>query len=509
MTKPTGTKLRDKMKHSAQAFRRNAPKEGRGGKGTWGNPLDDINYTPVVALDQGDPNFVPDEIPEDYDAFEEDVWHADNEGYDAFFGGYVEDDAPPVTMTEQVAGLRDTSLAAMDMLLAGELEPESVVDFMKERGNFTVGTGSLVAKAFFLPRYMSHANREVLALAMENCLQQRTINMANVDNAFLAAFDQATAEDTAMLGEFAEILANKGIFNEEKLSQFKMILETEDFDDFLRDLKDRSKAAVREYYSCSDGEEIVRCIFEICPPFFHYEVVKIIMNVAMDQDSKCRELASHLLGSGEVFSPVAIRRGLEILIARLDDINKDVPDGTALLSCFIARAIADEAIPPSFVQEIAYQPLGTSPHAITCLQKVQHLLSMKLSAQRLSHIWGPGRGRPVSELKEAIKLMLNVFFQDKDLNELATSLHDMGEPNFQHEFVKQAIVESADKGPDAVSSAIDMVKAFLQKELIGAYQVRIAVQRCENNMDNYKCDIPRLPAVLAQFKQEMVGVVEI
>merc|ERR1719266_1621028 len=90
----------DKIKHSANAFRRNAPKEGRGGKGTWGHPMDDIEFMenpPLVAIDSNDPNYVPDENPDDaeFDAWEEAVWHADHETFDAYFDDYVEPVAPP------------------------------------------------------------------------------------------------------------------------------------------------------------------------------------------------------------------------------------------------------------------------------------------------------------------------------------------------------------------------------------------------------------------------------
>ena len=60
-------------------------------------------------------------------------------------------------------------------------------------------------------------------------------------------------------------------------------------------------------------------------PFYQYEVIKILISTSMDRDNKCRELASKLIGTPNVFDYLAIRRGLEILLERLDDLNKDMP----------------------------------------------------------------------------------------------------------------------------------------------------------------------------------------
>jgi len=235
--------------------------------------------------------------------------------------------------------------------------------------------------------------------------------------------------------------------------------------------------------------------------------VKVVLNLAMDEDSKCRELASELLGFEGVFTRIAVRQGFTILLERLDDLNKDVPDATDLLACFISRAISDEAIAPSFVPQMRNK-LCRSPTALQCLQKIQHLLSMKYSAQRLSRVWGPGRSLPVDELKLTVKGMVKEFFVAKDLNELATCLKALEEPNFHHEFVKQAIVRAADSSPEIVDLMIDMLAKFVDKELIAFYQVRLAFARLEKGMDNYKIDTPNLVKVFARVKETVKGIVK-
>jgi len=512
---PKTKKKNDKLKHSAQAFRRNAPKEGRGGKGTWGNPMDDVEFLenpPPVAIDPNDPNYVPDENPDDadFDAWEEAVWHAEHETFDAYFDDYVEPTSPP-TPADSSGELESVVRSGLDALLREELAPEAFVDHITSTfGKLPIGTGAAIAKCFFQPSLLDDEQVHLLARAAHQCVQKRTINMDQLDTGFLSALgDPQVPIDT--LFKFGQLLSAEGVWTAGKVEEVNIVremmrkLEAEgkSSEEFLVTLKAKTKTTIKEYFTSTDLDECVRCIQESCSPLFFYEVLKIVINLGMDSDSKCRELASQLIGQAMLFDSVSVRRGMEILIERLEDINLDVKDGTGLLACFIARAISDEAIPPSFVQEVAFQSLGASMIAIQCLQKIQHLLNMKLSAQRLSRVWGPGRGRPVDELKTLIADMLKEFFVAKDLNELANCLVDLKEPNFHHEFVKQSILKGADQGEDIVKASAEMLDVFVKKEVLTPHQVRLGVQRLVNGMDNYKCDTPLLPRAVSVVQQKL------
>jgi len=503
---PKSKNKNDKMKHSAQAFRRNAPKEGRGGKGTWGNPLDDVEFLenpPPVAIDPNDPNYVPDENPDDaeFDAWEEAVWHAEHETFDAYFDDYVEPEVP--TPADSSGELESVVRSGLDALLREEFSPEQFVDnITKKFGKLPIGTGAAIAKCFLCPTLLADEQVHLLAQAAQHCLHRRTINIEHLDTAFLAALGGPDI-DIESLYKFGQLLTTEGVWTSEKLEEVDIVRKIANPEEFLVTLKANTKATIKEYFTSTDLDECIRCIQESCSPLFHYEVLKIVVNLAMDSDSKCRELASQLIGQSMLFDTVSVRRGLEILIERLEDINIDVKDGTGLLACFIARAISDEAIPPSFVQEIAFQSIGASIIAVQCLQKIQHLLNMKLSAQRLSRVWGPGRGRPVDELKTLIADMLKEFFVAKDLNELANCLVDLKEPNFHHEFVKQSILKGADQGEDIVKASAEMLDVFVKKEVLTPHQVRLGVQRLVNGMDNYKCDTPLLPRAVSVVQQKL------
>jgi len=349
-----------------------------------------------------------------------------------------------------------------------------------------------------------------MGAAVAQCLQERIFNQAQLDNAFLCIYRDLLGKEDELskICAFAINLHEENIWTEDMLEMLNQVRSVEDTGKEIKSIKDKIRNAVIEYFTSNDLDEALTCFDEICANFYHYEIVKIVVNIAMDMTPKTRELASLLIGESAYFSQVSVRRGFEILIERLEDLKVDIPDAVTMISCFIARAIADEAIPPSFIQEVAFQPIGTSPHAIQCLQKAQHLLNMKLSAQRLSKVWGPGRGRPVSELKEQISLMLKAFLNTGDFNELANSLKELEEPNFSHEFVKQAVLKGADKGGTSPEDAATMILSFVEKDLIDTYQVKIGISRVKKGLDNYKIDLPKLPKALMTCEEILATILQ-
>ena len=48
-----------------------------------------------------------------------------------------------------------------------------------------------------------------------------------------------------------------------------------------------------------------------------------------------------------------MRRGFQDLIAALDDLCLDVPDAPDFVAIFVARAIVDDVLPPSFLTHIS------------------------------------------------------------------------------------------------------------------------------------------------------------
>ena len=70
-----------------------------------------------------------------------------------------------------------------------------------------------------------------------------------------------------------------------------------------------------------------------------------------------------------------------------------------LIAQFLARAVVDEVLPPSFLQDPLVEGMGGE-----MVEQAKVLLSIKHGVVRLENVWGPGEGSTVAELKKEILL---------------------------------------------------------------------------------------------------------
>lgn len=87
----------------------------------------------------------------------------------------------------------------------------------------------------------------------------------------------------------------------------------------------------------------------------------------------------------------------------------------------------DEIIPPAFLVDPVVIGLGGDVVAQT-----KRILSRDHQYSRVERIWGPGDGRPVSELKVAIDQLLVEYLLSKQLSEAERCVREMEVPHFHH-----------------------------------------------------------------------------
>jgi len=63
----------------------------------------------------------------------------------------------------------------------------------------------------------------------------------------------------------------------------------------------------------------------------------------------------------------------------------DVPDVLRLLSCLLARAVSDEALPPSFLLRL---DLSENDFGFQVARQAQHLLKKQGAVALLENVWG-------------------------------------------------------------------------------------------------------------------------
>ena len=118
--------------------------------------------------------------------------------------------------------------------------------------------------------------------------------------------------------------------------------------------------------------------------------------MSLDRSDRERELISRMLSElyPDTLSSNMIGKGFERLFELSDELEKDVPSCRECISKFLARAVLDEVLPPSFLSDIVVRNLGGS-----IVDHAMRMLSREHGSTMLEHAWGPGDGRPAAELK--------------------------------------------------------------------------------------------------------------
>lgn len=129
----------------------------------------------------------------------------------------------------------------------------------------------------------------------------------------------------------------------------------------------------------------------------------------------------------------------DFLLKNLADLVLDTPDAPTILGNFMARAIADDCIPPKFI--LSYKGHVEDELSGKALCRADTLLNMKHGLVRLDNVWGVGGGlRPVKYLIKQIILLLKEYLCSGDIEEASRCLRELEVPHFHHELVYEVII---------------------------------------------------------------------
>jgi len=193
--------------------------------------------------------------------------------------------------------------------------------------------------------------------------------------------------------------------------------------------------------------------------------------------------------------------GFDVLLESLDDLRTDVPDANIMVASFLARAVVDEVLPPAFLSEQNNDRPGDP-----VVEKAVTLLSREHCTARLERVWGPGDGRPVSELKEEMDQLLKEYVMSRELDEAARCIKELTTPHFHHELVKRGVTIAIDLdgGGGANKDNLDAMAALfnflVSNAIISEYQVRKGLVRLHQRLPDITLDVPAAPTLLEEFE---------
>lgn len=276
-----------------------------------------------------------------------------------------------------------------------------------------------------------------------------------------------------------------------------------------------------EYFEHGDTSEVKSNLEEVNISGNYHQIPVVLVSLALEKKSSHRELASILISDllGKLLSSDDIQRGFTVLLKQLDDLELDTPDASTVLGNFIARAIADDCIPPKFVTtakeilELKMNKDGSLSNAETqalkALTNANSLIHAKRGLIRLDTVWGlTGGARPVKYLIKQMRLLLKEYLSSLDAKEAERCLRELEVPHFYHEFVYEAILMGIEdtKKADEFLAIAKLLKALSDINLISVDQMKKGFLRLFDEIPDIHIDVPHAYATLEKFMQSCFTV---
>lgn len=109
------------------------------------------------------------------------------------------------------------------------------------------------------------------------------------------------------------------------------------------DVKGRINELLKEYVMSGDKKEAFRCIKALKVPFFHHEIVKRALIMAMERRKAQGKLLELLREATEVglINSTQVTKGFSRIIDLIEDLSLDIPEARSVLQCFISKAASE------------------------------------------------------------------------------------------------------------------------------------------------------------------------
>lgn len=186
----------------------------------------------------------------------------------------------------------------------------------------------------------------------------------------------------------------------------------------VEEVKKKISDLLREYVESGDAFEACRCIRELGVSFFHHEVVKKALVLAMEirsAESLIMKLLKEASEEGLISSSQMIK-GFYRVEESLDDLSLDIPSARLLFQSLVPKAISDGWLDASF---------------------------SKPSSE--DEEFPKHDDEKLKRYKEEVVTIIHEYFLSDDIPELIHSLEDLGSPELNPVFLKKLITLAMDR----------------------------------------------------------------
>ncbi|CAH1258484.1 PDCD4 [Branchiostoma lanceolatum] len=285
------------------------------------------------------------------------------------------------------------------------------------------------------------------------------------------------------------------------------------------------KPVIQEYFEHGDTSEVAVTLGELNLGHKKHEIATHAVSMALDKHDSHREMTSRLISDlyGNILTHREMAAAFDSILDDLSDLTLDTPDAPHVVGSFIARAVADDVLPPKYVtnyklsgdskqasegssltQEMIKTSATLPPDVQAALDRAHVLLSMKHGMVRLDNVWGVGGGqRPVKYLIKKMNMLLREYLSSRDIQEATRCLQELEVPHFHHELVYEAVVTVLEAGSEQVGTAILMLlKSLADAIILTVDQMDRGFDRVFESMPDIVLDVPNAHTILERFSEE-------
>ncbi|XP_039189778.1 programmed cell death protein 4-like isoform X2 [Crotalus tigris] len=268
-----------------------------------------------------------------------------------------------------------------------------------------------------------------------------------------------------------------------------------------KELEKTVQPMVLEYFEHGDTLEVVELLRDLNLGGHKAAVSSLAVVLSLEGKASHRELTSRLLSDlvGKVLSAEDIAAAFDGMLHDLPDLILDTPEAPQMLGQFIARAVADHALPLNFLER--YKGRVDCEHARAALDRAAILLRIKRDVNRLDNVWGVGGGqRPVKHLIKEMNLLLREYLLSGEVSEAEHCLRQLEVPHFHHELVYEAVVMVMESSGDtAVAMMVKLLKVLWQTGLVTLDQMNRGFQRVYDELGDISLDVPLAHSILERM----------
>lgn len=271
---------------------------------------------------------------------------------------------------------------------------------------------------------------------------------------------------------------------------------------------------LQEYFEHGDTNEVATILSEVNLSGNYHQIISTIVALAMERKSSHRELASLLISDlyDKFLTSDDLEQGFSLLLSQLDDLVLDTPDASIVLGNYIARAVADDCIPPIYVTNLkelleSKGNANLSKADSLALKAIDHaytFINAKRGLIKLDTVWGlVGGSKPVKYLIKKMRLLLKEYLSSRDVIEAERCLRELEVPHFFHEFVYEAILMAIEdvKKQDELVAIAKLLKSLTDINLISVDQLKKGFIRFFSEMPEIQIDVPHAYSTLEKFMQ--------